>query len=78
MVEITINCSMNDYTDWYPNTTVPCDTGTITWQFNYWMSCPHCGLCVDCGDKYCKHCGKLLYPPQYCPHCGKKFECECK
>jgi len=51
----------------------PFDTCPYPYQY-IWkiqMSCPNCGCCIECGDKYCKHCGHQLI--KHCPHCGKEL-----
>jgi len=42
-------------------------------QWRLQQSCPKCGKCIECGDRYCRHCGNQLIIPKYCPHCGKEI-----
>ena len=62
------NTSDNNY--WIP----------ITYPIYYpiYISCPYCGLLVESGDRYCRHCGKQLTIEQdeYCSKCGQKLKKE--
>jgi len=56
--------------DWYPYYP-PYEPAQWPWVVQ--QLCPKCNELVDCGDRYCRHCGHQFYTPKYCPHCGKEI-----
>lgn len=59
---------------WYPPYQEPYyPNNWLYYQWRLQQSCPKCGKCIECGDRYYRHCGKQLIIPKYCPHCGKEI-----
>jgi len=64
-------------TYYYPFEPINNDIHVYPWYpqyYKHWLSCPECGMSIECGDNYCRHCGHQMTAPKYCPNCGKKIE----
>ena len=64
MYEQFRNTAPNNPWQYYPYWPEPSGTSNWNFQYNYTLTCPHCGAWLNFWSKYCPQCGKPLYETQ--------------